>query len=400
MPTAMEVRAPTEDDLVSAWHMLTRSFNWPRTDEEKWISTIGPLERCRDAVTGRDGDREVAAFSRVRPFGQFFGGRSVPMAGYSPVGVAPDFRGRGLASVITADHYPTLRERGEVIAGLYPATTRLYRSVGFELGAVWTDRRFPIRSLERLSPSVGVDVRRARRDDVSAIKACYAAHAPRRQGWLDRPEVWWNRILDEQWDDRHLYVVDGDRGAIDGYVMYRQAPDPERVFGYQVNVNEVVTDEVDVALALWRLVGSSASMVDTVTVLGPPEHELLFLLREQDLRPRMEIRYMLRVIDAAGAIEARGYPPVSASVSIELTDRHCDWNVGRWQLVIENGVGHLSRGGKGDVTLSVNAFASLYSGYASAFTLARSGMLRGDAGDLAALDAVFSGPTPWLLDFF
>src|SRR3954447_9380989 len=206
----MEVREPTEDDLVSAWHMLTRSFNWPRTDEEKWISSIGPLERCRVAVTDAAGDREVAAFSRVRPFGQFFGGRSVPMAGYSPVGVAPEFRGRGLGSIVTADHFPVLRERGEVLAGLMPATTKLYRGVGFELGAVWTNRALPIRSLQMLPPQPGVVVRRATLDDVPAIEACYSRHARLQPGWLDRPDVWWKRILVDAWDERHIYVVDGE----------------------------------------------------------------------------------------------------------------------------------------------------------------------------------------------
>src|SRR5438874_2295684 len=289
MSTAMEVREPTEEELVGAWQMLTRSFNFPRTDEEKWLASIGPLERCRVAVTGSGDDREVAAFSRVRPFGQFFGGRSVKMAGYLPVGVGPEFRGRGLASVITADHYPVLRERGEVIAGLYPATTRLYRGVGFELGAVWSDRRLPIRSLQTIASVAGVEVRRAKRDDIPAIQACYAAHAPNHPGWLDRAEVWWNRILVEQWDERHVYVVDGEGGDLAGYIVYRQTADRERTFGYQINVTEVVADEVDVALALWRLVGSSASMVDTVTVLGPPEHPLLVLLWAQDIRPRSAI---------------------------------------------------------------------------------------------------------------
>src|SRR4051794_5481702 len=265
MAAPLDVREPREDELVGAWRMLVRSFNFAAADEEKWVTNIGPLERCRVAVAGSGDERDVAAFSRVRPFGQFFGGRSVPMAGYSPVGVGPEYRGRGLASVITADHYPALRERGEVIAGLYPATTKLYRGVGFELGAVWSDRRFPIRSLERLAPSGGVQVRRARRDDIPAIQACYAAHAPGHPGWLDRPEVWWNRILVETWDERHVYVVDGDTGGIAGYVIYRQTADPERVFVYQINVSEFVADDVDVALALWRLVGSSSSMVDTVT---------------------------------------------------------------------------------------------------------------------------------------
>ena len=114
----------------------------------------------------------------------------------------------------------------------------------------------------------------------------------------------------------------------------------------------------------------------------------------------MEIRYMLRLVDAAGAVAARGYPPVSVTVDLDVTDRHCDWNVGRWRLCIEAGNGRLEKGGDGAVSLSVNAFAALYSGYASAETLARAGMLRGSDRDRAALDAVFSGPTPWLPDFF
>jgi predicted acetyltransferase len=295
-----------------------------------------------------------------------------------------------------------LRERGECIAGLYPATTRLYRTVGFELGAVWSDRRFPIRSLQHLAPS-GLHVRRAARDDVPAIQACYRSVAPGHPGWLDRPEVWWNRILIDAWDKLHVYVVDGDAGGLAGYIVYRQQPDPDRQFGYQINVVELVTDDVEVALALWRLVGASSSMVDNVTVLGPPEHPLLLLLREQDIKPRAEIRYMLRVVDAPAAIAARGFPPVRATVTLELSDRHCDWNSGRWQLHLDDGEGRLEKvsGVAAAVRMSINGFAALYSGYASARTLARAGMLSGaNDRDLGTLDAIFSGPTPWLTDFF
>src|SRR5207342_1707586 len=111
--------------------MLSRAFGWPEADFARWLSGPPP-ERVLAAFV----DDEPVACARVREFGQWFGGRRVPLGGFSPVGVAAEFRGRGLGSLITSSQYPLLRERGEVLAGLYPATNALYRKVGFELSGV------------------------------------------------------------------------------------------------------------------------------------------------------------------------------------------------------------------------------------------------------------------------
>ena len=398
MAGATEVREPSGDDeLRAAWRVLSQSFGWPLADEDRFMSTLGPMERMRVAVV----DGEVAGFSRVRPFGQFFGGRSVPMGGYSPVGVAPPFRGRGLGSRLTADHFLSLRERGEVIAGLMPATTRLYRGVGFELGAVWSQQTLPIRSLQMLPPGAGLRVRRATPEDVPAIGECYRRFARTQPGCLDRPDVWWQRILVDVWDDRHVYVVDGDGGEIAGYLTYRHAPDPTTTRWIFIIVTDLVAVDADVALALWRTVGSSSSVVEQVTVVGPPDPPLLLLLPEQDVTPQRELRYMIRLIDAAAAVAARGFPPLSVTVDLTVADRQCDWNDGRWRLTVDGGEGRLERGGGGDVRLGIGALSSLFSGYASAGALVQAGLLAGEAaGDVAALDAAFAGPRPWLIDFF
>jgi predicted acetyltransferase len=398
MTEGIDIREPSgEGEVRQAWQMLSRAFNWPAADEDKFVEGVGPLERCQVAVI----DGEVAAFARVRPFGQYYGGRSVPMAGFSPVGVDPQYRGHGLASLVTAAHYPILRERGEVVSGLYPASTRLYRGVGFEVAGVWAERVIPIRSLQMLPRAAGVAVRRASTDDIPAIQACYGRVAPNQPGWLDRPEVWWKRILKEGWADLHVYVVDGGNGEIAGYVVYRQAPDPKRTWGYEIQVSNLISAEPDATLALWRLVASSATMVNNVRIVGPVEHPLLLLLPEQDLEASAELRYMLRILDAAGAVAARGYPPVDVVVDLELTDRHCDWNVGRWQLEVVGGRGELLKGGSGAVRLGIGAFASLFSGYSSPRTLAAAGLLYGAGDDeLTDLTTLFSGPTPWMPDFF
>ena len=164
---------------------------------------------------------------------------------------------------------------------------------------------------------------------------------------------------------------------------------------------DFVSDDVDVSLALWRLVASSATMAHDAKVVGPAEHPLLLLLPEQDVASPNQLRYMLRIVDAPAAVAARGWRPVSVAVDLELSDRFCDWNVGRWRLVVGEGEGRLERGGAGTVRLGIGAFASLFSGYSSARTLAATGLLHG-AGDreIAALDLLFSGPTPWMADFF
>ena len=182
---------------------------------------LGSYEKVIAAIdrTGRrgrallvDGPRgEVAAASHIRPFHQWFGGRAVPLGGYSPVAVLPEYRGRGLARAVVAGQYPDMRERGEVVAGLYPASLALYRSVGFELAGSYVARRFPAAEVGRLHPTRTVEVRRGTPEDVAAVHRCHHAAGPHHDGQLQRGAGWWARSLPPDLADRVLYVVDDPR---------------------------------------------------------------------------------------------------------------------------------------------------------------------------------------------
>lgn len=400
--TTPVVRAPeSEEEWKQCYRLAAQGFNGPiNAEAEAEQLPKFHRDRCLAAVV----DGEVAAWSQVRPFGQFFGGRCVPMGGFSPVVTAAEHRGHGYGSMVTAAQFPLLRERGEVISGLYPAQTQLYRGNGFEVAGVYAYRTFPTRSLRQLRPSGAVRVRKGTADDLPAIKDCYRRFAATQDGWLDRPDVWWEHLLpaDKIGSDQFLYVVDGADGAVAGYLRYGHGKVVPPAHGYTIQVHEVCAAEPDVALAFWRLIGTSSTQAELVRASGPPEHPLLLLLPDQDLKTTDEIRWMLRVVDAPGAIAARGFPPaVRTTVDLELTDRQCDWNSGRWRLTVEDGSGTLTRGGDGEASLTSNAFAALYSGYASATTLRQTGLLTG-AGErtLADLTAAFSGLTPTIADFY
>ena len=60
----------------------------------------------------------------------------------------------------------------------------------------------------------------------------------------------------------------------------------------------------------------------------------------------------------------------------------------------------MRKGGRGSVKLDVRGLAPLFSSHLSATELALVGMASARDSDLAAANAVFAGPRPWINDHF
>lgn len=398
---SLETRFATAGELPSVWDVFARSFDFSQSRFEQWLSDTDP---ARVLATFDEGGRAVAA-SRMISAGQWFGGRRVPLGGFSPVGVVPEHRGRGLGRVVTAGQYPDLRERGEVLAGLFPASVALYRSVGFELAGGYVERRIPSAHLAAIRGGESVVIRPGSAEDVGGVRACYERVAPCRDGYLDRPEELWRRKVPADLAGLHLYVVEDVSTAVPkvaGYAIYRHEK-TRPPYDYVVRLVELIADDPDVFAALWRVVGSSGTQAPHVFAIGPPDDPLFLRLPMADpVAVRSEIRWMIRLIDAAGAIAARGYrTSANARIDLDIQDEDAPWNSGRWVLDVSDGSASLRRGGTGAVEASIGGLSSLWAGYASARTLATAGLLRsGDVAALDALDGVFAGPAPVLLDFY
>jgi predicted acetyltransferase len=393
----VEIRSLREDELEQAWELDRYAFNAPA--------------RHRDVFLRWDPSRLVGAFESGRlvaltgglDFGQFFGGRSVPMGGLSSVSVAPDRRGRGLAKQVIREVLRAMRGRGEVISSLYPATTSLYRSLGWEVAGTTLVRQVAPATLQSLPAPDAGRLRPAGLDDIDALRACYGKLARGVNGFVDRSENWWGRLV-HVWKDRRVYVAEGDPGEVEGYLVYRQLDGEHSAFGgsWVLGVDDAVATTRDAALALWRLLGSWACQAQQIIYRGTSEDPLLLLLPEQSLEVMAEVRWMSRMVDAAGAVDARGFPPgVEVEVHVALRDPELSDNDGRFVLTVSKGRGRLEPGGRGAVTLDVGAFSALYTGWASTSLLARAGRIGGGTPeDRAALDAAFGGPVPWMLDQF
>jgi predicted acetyltransferase len=392
----IEIRAPRPDEADEVFAIDAEAFTSPPERRDVWLAT-----KSMEDILGAWAGDELVATTQVMPMGQFFAGRSVPMGAVAGVAVRPDQRGRGIAPRLLGRCVERMHEQGLVVSTLHPATTRFYRRLGWEIGGEFGVRRVPCASLAALPPGEPECMRPGRADDPDGVRECYGRVASRITGAVDRSDARWDELeshLDHPHRYRYVYDVDG---RIDGYVVYDQRQTAGQ-WGFGITVHELVAADARAEVTLWRHLGSHAPQVDALTVLGAPLDTLALLLPEQVVEVVGVNRWMTRIVDVAGAIAARGYPAgVRAELHLQLADRLAPWNDGRFVLRVEGGEGKLSPGGTGDVHLSVNALASLYTGWASAPVLAAAGLVHHAADrDLAALDAVFAGPRPYLFDNF
>ena len=111
---------------------------------------------------------------------------------------------------------------------------------------------------------------------------------------------------------------------------------------------------------------------------------------------------MVRVLDVASALAARGYlPGVSAEVHLDVTaDEVLPENAGRWLLRVEDGRGEATRGGRGAVRCDIRGLAAMYTGFHSPVDLRAAGFVEADDVSLASASAAFAGPHPWMADHF
>ncbi len=352
-----------------------------------------------DSMLGAYSEGRLVGRLVVLPFGQFFGGRPIPMGGVSAVVVAPDCRGRGVGRALLDAALVHMRTHGEVISALGPATVGVYRKLGWELAGEQHVRSVPTSDLAGLGRSE-MHERPACPDDDDAIKRTYVRVAGTRAGMLARPAFVWTPRL-AAGPDRQRFVVERE-GSVTGYVSY--SCHRRTAGGYHLVVDDFAAPDWDSERALWRHLGGHRAQTDDVTVIGTPLDTLALHLPEPTIRVVHEHHWMLRLVDVAGAIAARGYPSgVSASIPLSVSDPCITANAGTWLLEVEGGRGALTGANARDgaPSITINAFAALFSGATSARTLAAAGLLLGASAEhLATLDAVFAGPTPVMTDQF
>ncbi|WBQ08000.1 GNAT family N-acetyltransferase [Kribbella sp. CA-293567] len=375
--------------LDDVYRVRSRSFGLLSAgDREEWLSDVQGFIDDGRIVGVVDGDELVAA-ARIWAFQQWWGGRKVPMGGVAGVVVAPEYRGRGVGSKLMRGVLARSVEHGYPLSALYPATTVIYRHLGYEFAGGRFRYTFPAAELRSLGGKE-VSVRRAGPADAKRfLELVGQLHAAAR---ISGPLVWPEDKVAEWLGEENSFCY----LAEDGFVVY----------GWQsgkLRVEELVAGSEATARALWSVVGSGSSIsADVEAYMSPDDPAHLLVNKEADKNTVIE-HWMLRLLDAPAAISARGFAPgASLEVDLELDDSELAANTGRWHLSVSGGSGSLTPStSTGEVLrLGSRGLSALYSGTPLA-TMRRAGLAWGGAtaGD-GAIDTAFAGATSYMLDYF
>lgn len=348
-----------------------------------------PVPSADRIVAGYDGDELVGAVVTL-DFDMTWAGQPIPCGGVSGVAVAPEHRGVGIARRLMRESLERMRDRGEVLAALYPTTASLYRSVGFEVAGWYRWRHV---GLDLLDPARAdtLDWRRADLGD-DQVRTVHEVMAARTEGWFRMDDVWWGRTWARFGQDprTNRYVYVGSRGDEPAAaVVYRYTESDVRLYEIGVDLLAGVDDAaVGAALGFLARNGTTAGRIETTL---PAELLALHVPQAQLMAVQHEWPWMLRLVDVTGAMAQRAAPTaVTGSVALQVDDPDVEGNAGEFVLEVADGGIHLSPGGDGRVQVAVRDLAAIYAG-ADVRRFADAGRLPGALpGDVELLAATFT----------
>jgi predicted acetyltransferase len=218
-----------------------------------------------------------------------------------------------------------------------------------------------------------------------------------RHGMLSRSEPRWDaRVQDpEHWRDgaspKYFVLVEID-GRGEAFAMYRIKEKWERGMPQgELRLVDAIATSTEATRELWRYL-FSVDLIARVSLWNFDPATPLFLM-VQDAR-RLQLRLSdgiwLRLVDVAEALRRRSYAE-AGSVVLEVADRFCPWNEGRFRAGDEPGPADEAA----ELRLSAADLASVYLGAFDFHRLAAAGLVEELAeGAVGRASTLFRTPLP------
>ena len=377
---------PVEDSEVrAAFDVFGGALHSRPVTDEKWpyVAAMHQPGRTFGAfVDGRVvGSAMTLASSLTVP-----GGRRLPLAAVTCVGVRADHTRRGVLTELMRAQFSAAGQAGDVVAALHASEGAIYGRFGYGVTTLSRILKIQKRRAElRAEVPRGGEVRLVDADEALALlPGIYDRIVGGRPGMMGRPAGWWRMAYERRLrsDDHFLVAVHAGPDGADGFALY--TPGEGDPHGWDLDTTLSVLDlHAENPLArndLWRFL-LGVDLVREVAVFLRPMDEPVeaMLVDRRTLTAEVEDEVWLRVVDVPAALAARTYGD-AGPVVLEVRDPLLPANSGQYLISPQ---GAEPTGEPADLAMDVDVLAMAYLGGTRLSALAEVG--RVDVAEPAAL---------------
>ncbi len=378
----------------------------------------GPLseEDRRVFLPRMEFDRSLAAFDgevAISAAGAYSfmlsvpGGRMLPAAGVTLVGVLPTYRRRGVLTSMMRRQLDDVRDRGEPLAVLWASEAPIYSRYGYGR-ASWLLSYTIKRGEGALAGPVDPSIRLRLVDPCDALPEMakvYEEVMASRPGMFARGDAWWQRSVHDPAAERGgagplRCLLAEHNGEPLGYVLYSAQGRWEDAFlpNGLLTVRELMSTTPGADAALWGDLLSRDLVTEFRASIRPVDDPVLYQLADpRRVRSLLSDALWARITDVPAALAGRSYAaPVDVVISVR--DGLIPANSGSWRLAAAGDTASCvpAAGSDSDVQLDVSALGAAYLGGTRLGALAGAGLVGGRPGAIRRLSAAMSwDPAPW-----
>ena len=397
----IQIRTIREDEFEEVVRVVETAFAEVATPEVvENERRVAEIDRCLAALD----EGRIVAGAAAYSLRLSVPGGEVSAAGVTSVGVLPTHRRRGINTALMRRMLDDARGRGEPIAALYASEGGIYGRFGFGLASFlcWIDLETERSAFVRgYRPAGRVELHR-KADAIPRMLEVYESVRATRPGMPAIDPRWVEYRLHDHGPEREVepfFAVHETGGTADGYAVYKVHHEwPGSMPHLELTVSDLMATSPQAYAETWRFV-LDIDLVHRVKAWGRPVDEPLLHLLAEPRRLRLTLRdgLWIRLVDVPAALTARGYVG-QGRVVVEVRDRFCPWNDGRFVLEADAGGSSCSpTDAEPELACDVNALGAAYLGGATFRQLWRAGQVEERrAGALARADALFAwDPAPW-----
>lgn len=324
---SLQFRRAKEDDLDRLVEIHLAAYpDTPSVQARQRSFTQNPFGKLADLIVVEDRG-QLVAHAFLYPLRAWFGGARVLVGGIASVGVAPEARGRGVATALMHHLHRLSDRRGDALTMLYAFRQGFYARLGYATTSSRKRLALDPRSVPASWRALARErVRAMRRGDERILPRAYERAAERASGRIVRTSRFWERLLlretrmtlvCERSGAKQSRSLASRASGASGYVAFSLVQDEAHGATF-LEVDELIADDDETRRALF---GALAAMRDQVSEIiveigetDPLERALLDSDGRRFGTAAVEHSLgevvggpMVRIEDVARALEARGY---------------------------------------------------------------------------------------------